>query len=180
MSDDSTPAVKEDERRELRRELVWEMMIQGVSEVKMAKELGVDRKTIHRDVVYWRTKLSKQVSDLKLSKNKVTEEIGNTVKRLEWIFQNAAMEYAASNVAVSKVRFLETAMKAEVAKFKVLQETGFLPKAGVKVTVETTESVQFGVLFGKSATALDDPIKRRKAMEVASRMITIAPAKIKE
>ena len=167
------------EKLETRRELVWEMMIQGTSELRMAKELKVDRKTVHRDVMYWRDNLSKHVASLKTSKSRVTDEIGNTIKRLEWIFQNAAMEYAASAVALSKNRFLGTCLKAETAKIKILQETGFLPKAGLKVTVEGTAHVDFTALFGKSAAALDDPVKRRKAMEVASRMISVAPSKVK-
>lgn len=163
---------------EARRELVWEMMIQGVPETKMAKELGVDRKTIHRDVLYWRQTLGEHVSKLKTSKDHVTEEIGITLKRLDWIFQNAAMEYQASSVAMAKNRFLNTALSAELARLKVQVETGYLPKAGVKVTVEAGESVQFAALFGSKASAMDDPVKRRKAMEIATKMISVAPSRV--
>lgn len=180
------PSIVEDEEAltkayakiEARRELVWEMMIQGVPETKMAAELGVDRKTVHRDVLYWREKLGEHVSSLKKKKKRVPEEIGTTLHRLEWIFQNAAMEYAASTVAASKNRFLNTAMKAEIAKLKILVETGYLPKAGLKVTVESQQSVEFAAVFGKEAAVLDDPVKRRKALEVAARMITVAPTKV--
>jgi hypothetical protein len=181
------PGVLEDEDRvmaayariEGRRELVWEMMIQGTSELRMAVELKVNRKTVHKDVVFWRDRLSKHVAGLKTSKSRVTEEIGNTIKRLEWIFQNAAMEYTATTVALSKNRFLGTCLKAETAKIKILQETGFLPKAGIKLTVEQTQNVNFATVFGKEASALDDPVKRRKAIEVAARIIAIAPSRVK-
>ncbi len=175
--EESSPSDIEYDNIDIRRELVWEMMIQGVSEVNMAKKLGVHRKTIHQDVIFWRERLGKHVASLKTNKNKIAEEIGNTLKRLEWVFQNAATEYCASEVALSKNRFLNTAMRAEVAKLKILIETGYLPKAGIKVTVDQQDSLDFASVFGKEASAMDDPVKRRRAMEVASKMLRIAPLK---
>ena len=163
---------------EARRALVWEMMIQGVPQLRMAKELGVGRRTIVRDVNYLQSQAADSVSKLKTSKNHVAAEIGETLKRLDWVFQNAAMEYTASTVAASKNRFLTTAMKATIARTKILIDTGYLPKAGTNLKVEVEHTSSFAAMFGEVGAVLDDPVKRRQAMEIAAKLITVVPKKI--
>lgn len=175
------PTPEEDDERteaalgklEQRRSDVYELALQGVPKNRISKMLGIDRETVNRDVEYWRKKAGRYVRGLKAGEDRVCEEIGDTLKKLDWILENALMEFSTSKVAVSKNRFLGTALKAVSARARLLMETGYLPKAGVQLTVTARPSDGFEAQFGGESplSKLDDPVSRRKAIEVASKML---------
>lgn len=170
------------EKMESRRELVFEMLIQGATKSHMARELSVNRKTIDSDVAYWEKKMGQYVAGLKTSEDRVAIELGGTIKKLDWIVQNAIMEYSASKVAVSKNRFLNTALKAVAVRNSVLTTTGFLPKAGVEISVKASGPTGFGAIFGSTSpfASVDNPVSQRKVMELAARGINMKAARAAE
>ena len=157
---------------ENRRELVWEMMIQGVPVLRMAEELGVSRHVVMDDINAIKQDVASGLEDCrKGDRSRIAEEVGSLTKRLDWIFHNAAMEYAATNSASAKDKFLNTCLKATISKERILVETGFIPKPGVKIDVEVTERGSFIDMFGEKGKLLEDPVNRRKAIEAAYRLL---------
>ena len=158
---------------EQRRSDVYELALQGVPKNRISKMLGIDRDTVNRDLDYWRKKAGRYVQQLRGGEDRVCEEIGDTLKKLDWILENALMEFSTSKAAVSKNRFLGTALKAINARARLLMETGYLPKAGVQLTVTAKPSDGFETQFGGESplSKLDDPVSRRKAIEVATKML---------
>lgn len=161
------PTVRQDpETIERRRKNVWEMAVEGVPQTTMAKILCVSRMTIYSDLDVIEKRNQAHAHALKNDSKAAELDIGNTVKTLQTIGEQAMAKYAESESAQDKDRFLNTAMKAYVSRNRVLVETGFLPKAGIEVKQTVEHTVSFEEKFGKYKI-MDDAASRRRVLAVA-------------
>jgi len=159
-----------------RRHDVWEMMCQGIPRGEMARILGVCENTIGGDVRYWRGRVESRIGRLKGDPQAVHTELGLTAQKLDSIAEAAFQEYSTAKTGNEKDKFLNTAAKALGLKTKILQETGFLPKAGIEIKAQVQHEASFADRFGPGSplSTLDDPTSRHKVLAIASRLIRLA------
>ena len=161
-----------------RRHDVWEMMCQGIPRGEMAKVLNVCEGTIGGDIRFWRKKVAHRVARMKDETKAAHIELGLTVKKLDAIVEAAFQEYSTSKSGNEKDKFLNTAAKALATKTRILQETGFLPKAGIKIEASVTQEPSFADRFGPASplATFDDPTSRHKVLAIAERLLRLAQA----
>lgn len=159
-----------------RRADVWEMMCQGVPMVEMAELLSVSRTTIFLDMRYWNDKVSGKMANIKNNPDAANIELGRTMKMLESVAENAFAEYSMSKSGNEKDKFLNTATRALAQKIRILQEAGYLPKAGVEINAKVEHGVSFAKRFGDDSalSQLDDPVSRHKILKVAEKVLKMA------
>lgn len=157
---------RDQETIERRRKNVWEMAVEGVPQTTMAKILNVSRMTIYSDLDYLEKQNQKHAHNLKADSKAAELDIGNTVKTLQTIGEQAMAEYAAATDTRDKDRFLNTAMKAFYSRNRVLVETGFLPKAGIELKQTVEHNISFEERYGKYKI-MDNATARRKIIAVA-------------
>lgn len=159
-----------------RRSDVWEMMCQGVPMIEMAELLGVSRTTIFLDMRFWNDKVSGKMARIKDDPNAANVELGRTIKMLDSIAENAFAEYSMSKSGNEKDKFLNTATRALAQKIRILQESGYLPKAGVEINAKIEHGVSFAKRFGNDPhlSELDDPVSRHKILKTAEKIIKLA------
>lgn len=161
---------------ERRRQDVWEMMCQDIPQTEMANLLGVTRATIATDVKFWRDKLAERIKRMKENADYANIELGLTARKLDSLTAAAFQEYAASRTASEKAKFLDIATKTISTKTRILQETGYLPKAGIEIRARVDKQPSFADRFGEThpLAALDNATSRHKLLGIAERIIKLA------
>lgn len=150
---------------ERRRIGVYEMLCCGQSVDDIANSLKVSSKTVKRDIEWWHERLGYNTEQLKDPK-KAAIDVGMTAKKLEKIFEDAYVEYAAATNGAFKVRFLQTAAQAAIYRHKILADAGYLPKVGHEKERPTKVEINFTQRFGPEAEVFEkDPKSRRRVLE---------------
>lgn len=158
---------------EKRRHDVWEMMCEDIPQTEMAKLLNVSRATIALDVKYLKLRAAKRVSKIKDDELHTNVELGTTIKKLDSLTAAAFQEYATAKSGGEKAKFLDIATKTLSTKTRILQESGYLPKAGVEVRHRVEQVPTFSDRFGQDSdlTALDNPTSRHKLLTLAEKIL---------
>lgn len=157
---------------EKRRQKVWTMAQEGISQTTMADILHVSRQTVNSDMDYMTKVNQGYAKALKLEPGYAETDIGNTAKQLLGIYENAMADAAQAVDEEGNVDFqardrsFNTAQKALVHRHRVLMESGFLPKAGVEIKSTVEHKVSFEQKFGKYKI-MDNDAARRRIMTVA-------------
>jgi hypothetical protein len=161
---------------ERRRQDVWEMMCQEIPQTEMATLLGVARSTVTLDVKFWRERVADRVRRMKENPNYANIELGLTVKKLDALTAAAFQEYSLARSGGEKAKFLDIATKTLSTKTRILQDTGYLPKAGIDIRTRIETVPTFADRFGEShaLTALDDATKRHKLLGLAEKIIRLS------
>ncbi len=157
---------------ETRRIGVWEMHICGTPVHEIATHYAVSQKTIKRDLDWWEERLGYQAANLKEPKNAAVD-VGMTAAKLQKVAEDAYVEYTVNQNGAQKVRFQQVVVQALLARTKILQECGYLPKVGHERDEAPSVKVSFEARFGKDApqAVFDDPRKRRRVLEAAYAML---------
>lgn len=157
---------------ETRRMGVWEMYICGTPVHEMATHYAVSQKTIKRDLDWWEERLGYDTKRLKEPEHAAVD-IGMTAAKLRKVSEDAYVEYTVNGNGAQKVRFQQVCVQALVARTKILQETGYLPKVGHERDEAASIKVSFEARFGKDApqAVFDDPRKRRRVLQAAYAML---------
>jgi len=161
---------------ERRRTDVWEMMCQDIPQTEMADLLTVTRSTIALDVKYLRDRAEKRVQRMKEGPEFVNSELGMTIQKLDSCTAAAFMEYSMAKSGGEKAKFLDIVTKTLSTKTRILQETGFLPKAGIEIRTRVERLPTFADRFGDDSplAALDNPNSRHRLLGLAQKMISLA------
>jgi len=165
----------EDEIAERRLE-VWEMRCQGIPVTQMAKRWSCSRQTIHNDIKLLEKRFRDRVGGLYEEVDRQAEEMGDILSKLDTISENAFLEYALAATPSAKDKLLNTAMRAQVSKAKLMMDLGLLPKAREGHDITVNAKVTFGQRFGEAnpITMLQDTPKGRKVLDVAERFMKLA------
>jgi len=161
---------------ERRRCDVWEMMCQEIPQTEMANLLSVTRSTIALDVKFWREKVAERVGRMKDSPDYANIELGTTVQKLDAVTAAAFQEYAMAKSGGEKAKFLDIITKTLSTKTRILQETGYLPKAGIEIRARVDHQPTFADRFGEGhpLAALDNANSRHRLLGLAERILKVA------
>ena len=161
---------------ERRRQDVWEMMCQEIPQTEMANLLTVARSTIALDVKYLRDKAARRVQRMKEGSEFVNDELGMTIQKLDSCTAAGFMEYSIARSGGEKAKFLDIITKTLSTKTRILQESGFLPKAGIEVRTKIERLPTFADRFGDDSplAALDNANSRHRLLGLAQRIIKLA------
>lgn len=157
---------------EKRRMDVWEMLCLGHPQYEIAKSLQVSPRTVERDVKWWRNHLGKTTKELKDPEVAATD-VGLSAKRLEQMFEDAYVEFTATNNPTVKVRFLQTGIHAVVMRHKILADAGYLPRIGHEKEHTQKVKITFEQRFGSGSveSVFDNPQSRRRVLEAAESLL---------
>jgi len=160
---------------EKRRKLVVEMLFQGTPVTVMADLCSVDRRTIEADIDYIKKQNAERIREMLTTRGAIDSMIGDMVSSLDYIRQNAFMEYAGATTEMGKNGFLNTGMKATTMMARLLMDTGVIPKAGQDINLRTETRVTFASRFGGDSplSELDDDLKRRKILDAVGKVLKI-------
>jgi len=163
---------------ERRRCDVWEMMCQEVPQTEMAGLLFVARSTIALDVKFWREKAAERVGRMKDSPEFANHELGMTIQKLNAVTAAAFSEYSMAKSGGEKGKFLDIITKTLSTKTRILQETGYLPKAGIEIRARVEHLPTFADRFGEDhpLTALDNANTRHRLLGLAEKILKQAAA----
>lgn len=158
-----------------RRLEVWEMRCQGIPVTEMAKRWKVSRQTIHNDIKVLEKRFRERIEGLYSKADRQAEEMGDIIATLETISENAFLEYALAATPSAKDKLLNTAMRAQVNKAKLMMDLGLLPKSKDAHEVTVNAKVTFSQRFGEKhpITVLEEPAQRRKVLDVAERIFKL-------
>lgn len=161
---------------ERRRQDVWEMMCQNIPQTEMATLLCVARSTVALDVKYWKDRLARRMHRMKENITHANTELGLTIQKLDSVTAAAFQEYSMSRTAGEKSKFLEIATKTLSAKTRILQESGYLPKAGIEIRARVEKLPTFADRFGDThpLAALDNATSRHKLLGLAEKILKLA------
>jgi hypothetical protein len=161
---------------ERRRYDVWEMLCQDIPQTEIAGLLSVARSTVALDVKYWREKAAERVGKIKENPEFANIELGMTVQKLDACTAAAFQEYAAAKSGGEKAKFLDIITKTLSTKTRILQEAGYLPKAGIDIRTRVEHVPAFADRFGEDhpLATLDDPTSRHKLLSLAERIIKLS------
>jgi hypothetical protein len=161
---------------ERRRHDVWEMMCQDIPQTEMAGLLHVARSTIALDVQWWKRKMARRVGRIKSDPDHANVELGLTVRKLDSLNAAAFQEYAMAKSASEKAKFLDIATKTLSTKIRILQEAGYMPKAGIEIRAKIEQLPTFADRFGEDSalSELDDATKRHKLLAMAERFLRLS------
>jgi hypothetical protein len=164
---------------ERRRHDVWEMMCQDIPQTEMANLLCVSRSTVALDVKYWKLKLARRVSRIKENPDYANIELGTTIRKLDSCTAAAFQEYSMAKSGGEKAKFLDIVTKTLSTKTRILQDAGYLPKAGIEIRTKVEHVATFADRFGEdhATTALDDDTKRHRLLAMAERFIRLSESK---
>lgn len=159
-----------------RREHVLRFMVRRVPQTVMAKLLGVSRRTICEDVKFLNEQAGDRIKRLKTDAAVVESDIGMTSIRLEGIAQAAFNDYELEKSPQFKNAFLNTAIKAEATRARLLIETGVYPKAGEDIKVTHTVKSSFADKLGSDSplSTLDDPASARRVLSAAEKILKLS------
>lgn len=162
-----------------RREHVWRFMARRVPQTVMAKLLKVSRRTISDDVRWWKEQAGDQVHQMMNDPAVVEADIGITGMRLEGIAQAAMGDFELARKPQERNAFLNTAIKAEDTRIRLMVNTGVYPKAGEEVRVNHNIKATFTARLGENSplAALDDPSALRRVMSAAEKILKVSAAK---
>lgn len=171
---------KDHETTEKRRKMVWEMMQENLPATVMGKIIGVTRQCISSDIDFINSQNQTKAHQIKTSMKYTEMDIGNTVASFDFIYNLAVRDYNEAETGQDKERFLNTALKAKLARAKVYTDTGFWPKAGIEITQKIELAPSFEDKFGKFKV-MDDPAARRRIMAFVDNVekLTASPEEIK-
>lgn len=161
---------------ERRRCDVWEMMCQEIPQTEMAGLLNVVRSTIALDVKFWREKAAERVGRMKDSPEFANHELGMTVQKLNAVTAAAFSEYSLAKSGGEKAKFLDIITKTLSTKTRILQETGYLPKAGIEIRARVEHLPTFADRFGDDhpLTALDNANSRHRLLSLAEKILRVS------
>lgn len=161
---------------ERRRQDVWEMMCQDIPQTEMAQLLNVARSTIALDVKYLRDRAASRVQKMKEGPEFVNSELGMTIEKLDSVASAAFMEYSMAKSGGEKAKFLDIIAKTLSTKTRILQEAGFLPKAGIEIRTKIEKLPTFADRFGDDSPlkALDNANSRHRLLGLAQKMLDLA------
>lgn len=161
---------------ERRRCDVWEMLCQDIPQTEMANLLSVARSTIALDVKFWREKVAERVGRIKENPDYANIELGMTVQKLDALTAAAFSEYSISKSGGEKAKFLDIATKTLSTKTRILQETGYLPKAGIEIRARVDHQPTFADRFGEDhpLTALDNANSRHRLLGLAEKILRLS------
>lgn len=161
---------------ERRRQDIWEMMCQEVPQTEMASLLGVARSTVALDVKFWREQVSERVGRIKDNPEYANIELGMTVQKLDALTAAAFQEYSMAKSGGEKAKFLDIATKTLSTKTRILQETGYLPKAGIEIRARVDHQPTFSARFGQDhpLAALDNANSRHRLLGLAEKILKVA------
>jgi len=161
---------------ERRRCDVWEMMCQEIPQTEMASLLGVARSTIALDVKFWRERVAERVGRIKENPDYANIELGMTVQKLDALTAAAFQEYSMAKSGGEKAKFLDIATKTLSTKTRILQETGYLPKAGIEIRARVDRQPTFADRFGDEhpLSALDNANTRHRLLGLAERILKLS------
>jgi len=164
---------------ERRRHDVWEMMCQDIPQTEMANLLTVSRSTIALDVKYWKLKLARRVSRIKENPDYANIELGTTIRKLDSCTAAAFQEYSMAKSGGEKAKFLDIVTKTLSTKTRILQDAGYLPKAGIEIRTKVEHIPTFAQRFGSDhpSAELDDDTKRHRLLAMAERFIRLSEEK---
>lgn len=156
-----------------RREHVWRLYARRVPQTVIAQLLHVSRRTIASDVAWWHEQNRQKVDSIKNDVQTAYADIGDCAHRLQGIAAAAMNDYELARTAQMKNLFLNTATRAELAYIKLMIETGTYPHRQEDVRVTHTSKVTFESKLGEEdpRKALDNPVSRRKVLEVVQRLL---------
>ena len=161
---------------ERRRHDVWEMMCQDIPQTEMTNLLTVSRSTIALDVKYWKLKEARRVKRMKENPDYANIELGTTIRKLDSCTAAAFQEYSMARSGSEKAKFLDIITKTLSTKTRILQDAGYLPKAGIEIRTKVEHLPTFSERFGKdhAAAELDDDTKRHRLLAMAERFIRLS------
>ncbi|MGD9725811.1 MAG: hypothetical protein AB7L09_00235 [Nitrospira sp.] len=161
---------------ERRRQDVWEMMCQDIPQTEMSQLLNVARSTIALDVKYLRDKAASRVQRMKEGHEFVNDELGMTIEKLDSVSAAAFMEYSMAKSGGEKAKFLDIIAKTLSTKTRILQDAGFLPKAGIEIRTKIEKLPSFADRFGDDnpLKALDNANSRHRLLGLAKKMLDLA------
>lgn len=159
-----------------RREHVWRFMVRRVPQTVMAKLLNVSRKTIVDDVRYLEEQRGDYMNRVKNNPDIANMDIGMTTMRLEGISQSAMGDYELAKTTQIKNLCLNTAIKAEDTRTKILVNSGILPKAGEDMRITHNHKGSFTDKLGEDSplAVLDDPSSARKILSAAEKILKLS------
>lgn len=162
-----------------RREHVWRFLARRVPQTVMAKLLNVSRRTIADDVKWWKEQAGEQVHQMMNDPQVVEADIGMTSMRLEGIAQAAMGDYELARKPQEKNAALNTAIKAEDTRIRLMINTGVYPKAGEEINVSHNLKATFTARLGEDSplAALDDPAAMRRVMSAAEKILKTSAKK---
>jgi len=161
---------------ERRRQDVWDMMCQEVPQTEMADLLGVARSTIALDVKYWRELVHERVNKIKEDPNWTNTELGMTIQKLDSVIAAGFTEYAGAKSGGEKAKFLDIITKTLSTKTRLLQEAGYLPKAGIEIRARVEREPTFEERFGSNnpLKSLDNANSRHRLLSLAEKIIRLS------
>jgi len=177
MSDEKIWTEEETEERRLE---VWEMLCQNVPVTHMARRWGCSRQTIYNDIKHLRELHRDKIGALFDKREVQHEVIGDIIAQIDMVSQNAALEYAVAMLPGEKDKFLNTILKAQVNKARLMMELGALPKATSLHEIIIPTKVSFAQRFGSSdpMVAADDAPAARQILDTAERIIKLGAEEI--
>ena len=124
-ADVSVPHVGYDKKS--RRELVFQLATQGVTQTRLAKLLGVSPKTIWSDLRALRKQGAERTRGFDAH-----AETGDHLMNFEYLYQQAMKMYhkVAESRSREKRGWMDQAMKARAAMVSLQMDTGLIPSAG--------------------------------------------------
>jgi hypothetical protein len=161
---------------ERRRCDVWEMMCQDIPQTEMAQLLGVARSTVALDVKFWRERVADRVGKMKENPDYANIELGLTVQKLDALTAAAFQEYSMAKSGGEKAKFLDIATKTLSTKTRILQETGYLPKAGIEIRARVEKEISFADRFGENhpLSTLDNANSRHRLLGIAEKILKLS------
>lgn len=158
---------------ERRRQDVWEMMCQDIPQTEMAGLLHCARSTIALDAKFWKEKMAERVKRMKDNPEFAHIELGTTVHKLDSLTAAAFAEYSMAKSGGEKAKFLDIATKTLSTKTRILQECGYLPKAGIEIRTRIEKLPTFAERFGDESplAALDNANSRHRLLGLAERIL---------
>jgi hypothetical protein len=161
---------------ERRRQDVWEMMCQDIPQTEMAGLLSVARSTIALDVKFWKSKLAARVSRMKNNPDYADIELGMTVRKLDSVTALAFEQFSMAKSNGEKAKFLDIITKTLSTKTRIMQETGYLPKAGIEIRAKVERLSTFSERFGEESplSALDNANSRHRLLGLAERIVKLS------
>jgi len=161
---------------ERRRCDVWEMMCQEIPQTEMANLLTVARSTIALDVKYLRDKAARRVQRMKEGPEFINNELGMTIQKLDAVVAAGFLEYSLGKSGSEKAKFLDIITKTLSTKTRILQDAGYLPKAGIEIRARVEKLPTFADRFGEDSplAALDNANSRHRLLGLAQKILSLA------
>ena len=157
---------------EERRGRVKEMMFRGVPVLNMAQVVGACTKTIRTDIAWVKENMRKKYRNFDPEM-----ELGEVAEGLDIIARRAAFEAEKSNGRRDKNAFMNTAIRAWVAKAHVLSDPGSMPAAAGGLGKVVTR-IDAGDYEPQVRKVLKDSNSRRRLIGVINQIVRNSKPKL--